>query len=238
MRYGLISDIHGNLVALDAVLAEIDTAGVDQVICLGDLAVMGPQPAEVIDRIRSRGVEAILGNTDAWLLPESTLPVEPPTSGPAIDLTAWTAEHLTAEQFDFLRNLPVDIAIANPTGISCVHATPNSLDDITHPSAPLGGGESSRVWFCGHTHIQAMWRTDQHRWINPGSVGLPGIGPDAPGLPRNRGVSWAEIAIVDVGRDRTDVSLRRVPLDMDRVLGAAETARMPHQDWWRSLWTT
>jgi predicted phosphodiesterase len=238
MRYGLISDIHGNLIALDTVMGEIFGAGVDRIICLGDLAVMGPQPAEVIDRIRSLRIISILGNTDAWLVPEINVPVEPPTTQAAIDLTRWTAERLSAEHLDYLRTRLTSISIESLPGMSCIHATPNSLDDITHASAPIRGGESAHLWFCGHTHIQAMWRAEQHIWVNPGSVGLPGIGPDAPVLPRNRNVNWAEFAIVDVDAGRTEVSLRRIPLDLERVLEAAETARMPHQDWWRALWAT
>jgi predicted phosphodiesterase len=64
----LISDIHGNAVALDAVLADLTRRGADEVICLGDVAAGGPQPREVIARLRELDCQAIRGNADGWLL--------------------------------------------------------------------------------------------------------------------------------------------------------------------------
>ena len=68
MRIALISDIHGNLTALEAALAEIDRHKVDRIICLGDVALDGPQPTAVIRRLREQGIPVIKGNTDDWLL--------------------------------------------------------------------------------------------------------------------------------------------------------------------------
>ena len=68
MRVALISDIHGNSVSLEAVLADIERENVDQIICLGDISTLGPKPVEVMDRIRDLGCECILGNHDFFLL--------------------------------------------------------------------------------------------------------------------------------------------------------------------------
>ncbi len=68
MRIGLISDIHGNLLALEVVLQELAQEQVDQIICLGDVGALGPQPRQVIERLRYLHCPVILGNTDAWLL--------------------------------------------------------------------------------------------------------------------------------------------------------------------------
>lgn len=65
MRIGLIADIHGNLLALEAVLSALGRDGVDDLICLGDVASLGPQPAEVIARLRALGCPVLMGNTDA-----------------------------------------------------------------------------------------------------------------------------------------------------------------------------
>ena len=67
MHLALIADIHGNLPALDAVLAELDREGVDRIVCLGDISI-GPQPVEALERIRALGCPVILGNWDAWLV--------------------------------------------------------------------------------------------------------------------------------------------------------------------------
>jgi predicted phosphodiesterase len=89
---------------------------------------------------------------------------------------------------------------------------------------------------CGHTHIQAMWRVGDQIWINPGSVGLPGIGPGTPGLPRNHNVSWAEFAIIETDHRGMSVDMRRTELDIGAIWAAARATDMPHQDWWLNLW--
>jgi len=240
MRIGLISDIHGNLVALDAVLATLDRAEVDRIICLGDLAVLGPEPAGVIDRIRERGIATVRGNVDDWLTSGETPEAAPPDSTQSIELTTWTLAQLTASQTEFLRRLPLtlDVPIDDDRSLLCFHATPGSIDDITHAGEPARVGEwtGNALMACGHTHIQAMWRVGDQAWLNPGSVGLPRVGPGTPDLPRNRDVSWAEFALVEINRYETSVDLRRLELDIGAVRAAAQATDMPHQDWWLNLW--
>jgi putative phosphoesterase len=242
MRIGLIADIHGNLVALDLILAELDRASVEQILCLGDLAVLGPQPGEVIDQIRERGIRTVCGNTDAWLVPDHPIPVVPPDSRESMDLTAWTASRLGPEQIEYLRNLPVtmSVPIDESRSLLCFHATPSSLDDITHCAKPVGVGEqgSDRLMCCGHTHIQAAWRVDQQLWINPGSVGLPGVGPGDPGLPQNRNVTWVEYGVLDIDDRQTALKLHRLELDVESMWQAVRESDMPHQAWWRMCWST
>jgi len=67
-KIAILADIHGNLPALDAVLAQIDAEGIERVVCLGDVATLGPQPREVIARVRALGCPVVMGNTDAILL--------------------------------------------------------------------------------------------------------------------------------------------------------------------------
>ena len=93
MRTGLIADIHGNLTALESVLTHLEHERIDQIVCLGDVAVLGPQPGAVIARLRDLDCPCVLGNTDAWLIPDPPLAAEPATTVPVADLTRWTAEH-------------------------------------------------------------------------------------------------------------------------------------------------
>ena len=102
MRVGLIADIHGNLLALDAVLADLGRAGVDRLVCLGDVAALGPQPAEVVARLRELGCPSVLGNVDAWLLDRSTLDADA-TASTMADLTRWAASQLGGEDWAYLR---------------------------------------------------------------------------------------------------------------------------------------
>src|SRR4051812_39023506 len=102
MRIGLIADIHGNLTALDTVLSDISRANVDQLVCLGDLAVLGPNPKGVIARLRAIDCPCVIGNTDAWLLPDPPYPAEPATTTPVADLTRWCADQLSTSEISYL----------------------------------------------------------------------------------------------------------------------------------------
>src|SRR5258708_5784923 len=103
MRVALISDIHGNEIALAAVLAEIDHEAVDVAYCLGDIATLGPRPRETLDMIRSRGLRCVMGNHDEFLLlPDlistySTVPIV----AEAVD---WCRTELSTADLDFLRH--------------------------------------------------------------------------------------------------------------------------------------
>src|SRR6516165_1100598 len=100
MRMALLSDSHGNLVALETVLQELAQEPIDQIVWLGDGAALGPQPHEALDRLRRLDSPVVLGNTDAWLL----LPAGAKTSDSEIlrASTAWCAEQLTPEDRSYL----------------------------------------------------------------------------------------------------------------------------------------
>jgi len=98
-----------------------------------------------------------------------------------------------------------------------------------------GSGDHARR-LCTTNRGQAMWRAGDQIWLNPGSVGLPAVGPGTAELPRNRDVSWAEFALVEINRYETSVDLRRLELDIGAVRAAAQATDMPHQDWWLNLW--
>jgi predicted phosphodiesterase len=97
-RTALIGDIHGNFVALDAVLSDSERRGVDGVVCLGDLAAGGPQPREAIERLRDLGFAAVRGNTDEWLLGD--VPGDPETDDDRRlqETVAWGRAQLTELQ--------------------------------------------------------------------------------------------------------------------------------------------
>ncbi len=105
MRIGLISDIHGNLFALEAVLAELDREKLDDLICLGDVAALGPEPGAVLARLRALRCPVVMGNTDAWLL-------SPPTTvADEIDrvLTPWCIAQFSDADLAYIRAFPPTI---------------------------------------------------------------------------------------------------------------------------------
>lgn len=244
MRIGLIADIHGNLVALDAVLAELERARVDAIVCLGDGAALGPQPRQVMDRLRELNCRCVMSNTDAWLLPDPPMPAMPATTAPVRDVTGWCASHLSNADLTLLRAFPatIDLSLDGGRRLRCCHGSPRSVDDVvaaTTPAAELDAmqiREHSAIYAGGHTHVQLLRRHGDALVINPGSIGLPGVGPGGPDLPVNQQVSWAEFAVLSVGGEHTSVDLRRTAIDVERALAVAAASGMPHVAWWASKW--
>ena len=107
MRHALLSDVHGNLEALDAVLADLATRGVDDVACLGDFVGYGASPAECIARLRGRVAVALLGNHDEGVLRPETLVAFNPL---AAEAARWTRDVLPAEPLAWLASLPAALA--------------------------------------------------------------------------------------------------------------------------------
>ena len=177
----LISDIHGNGVALDTVLADLARRGVDQIVCLGDLAAGGPQPHEVIARVRELGCPVVRGNADRWLL--EGLPrgrsLETRRLG---EVVAWARARLAPDDLDYLAALPQTLSVgaADGPGLFCFHGSPRAdVDSLlaTTPAAELDQlmAEASQETLnaAGHTHLQLLRRHRDRLLINPGSVGLP-----------------------------------------------------------------
>src|SRR5437763_11626022 len=111
-KIAILSDIHGNLPALEAALAEIAAEGIERVVCLGDVATLGPQPHEVMARLRALRCPVVMGNTDAVLLP---LPgdVSPPEDvWRDEDAEAWCAAQLTADDRAYLRTFAPTITLS------------------------------------------------------------------------------------------------------------------------------
>lgn len=238
MKIGLIADIHGNLLALDAVLTDLAADRVEHLVCLGDIALLGPRPSEVIARLRSLGCPSVLGNVDAWVL-DATL-VEQSNSA----LSAWNVAQLSDADRAYLGACPMtlEIPLAAGTTLLACHGSPRSYYEViaagTPPADLLAMIADPRPAFVagGHTHRQLLRRDGETMFVNPGSVGLPGVGPDHPLLERNRQISWAEYAVIDAHNDRFSVDLRRIPLDLDRMFADARASGMPALDWWLGLW--
>lgn len=242
MRFALLADIHGNLVALETVLQEIAREAVDQTICLGDVAALGPQPHEVVDRLRHLHCPVILGNTDAWL-------VAPPGAKTADaetlrTITSWCAEQLTPEDRSYLHTFSplLELPLDEGRTVLCYHGSPRSFDDVIAATTPdavvkqMLAGFAATVMVGGHTHIQMIRRYEDAYLVNVGSVGLPGVNAGSSELPSNRHVHWAEYGVLSIESARLSIDLRRTPLDMSAVLKAGASSGMPHIEWWMQKW--
>jgi predicted phosphodiesterase len=243
MRIGLIADIHGNWVALEMVLAELTRERVDQIVCLGDVAVLGPEPAAVMARLRELGCPVVMGNTDAWLLDGSPAGDDPDSRRMAA-LTIWCRDRLGVADLAAVRSFQptVTVALDAARQLLCCHGSPRSFDDViaaTTPDAEVAdmlAGHSAAILAGGHTHVQLLRRQGELQIVNAGSVGLPGVGPGGPRLSVNRQVRWAEYAVLEVGWAQQRIELRRVPLDVATMREALRRSGMPEAEWWLGKW--
>ena len=206
-RVAVLADIHGNLPALEAVLADVDAIGVDLIVLDGDVAA-GPFPAEALDLLAALGERAlwVRGNSDRWLV-EAFDGVFQPTGGLA-DAVQWASTCLTRAHRDRLAGLPltasVNIAGLGPVGLC--HATARSDDEmflvdssVEHFRGAFAGlGEQTLV--VGHSHMPFDRLFDRRRLVNAGSVGMP-YG--------HIGASWALLG--------PDVVLRRTMYDVENA---------------------
>lgn len=241
MRIAVISDIHGNLVALDAVLADIDRSRPDALVCLGDVVESGPQPREVLARLRAIGSVNLMGNTDERVL--SPQPYEPPNEHArrSAEIEAWCVGLLGAEDRALMRSFQATatLALDHSTRLLCFHGSPRSNTEViraTTPEAelePMLADAAAQVLIGGHTHTQMLRRHRTALIVNAGSVGLPF--ELIPGGVRRP--PWAEYAMIEARDGGLRVDLRRVPIDLTALARAARASSMPHTEWWLELWS-
>jgi putative phosphoesterase len=181
-RLAVFADIHGNLPALEAVLADVARFRVDEVVVLGDLADRGPQPLEVIRLMQEIGGLAIRGNTDSRLVQYDS--GNAPSSWNVRRQFAalrWTYEQLDREALDYMAALPEQRAARFPgaDSIRLVHGTPYDPERGIFPLQNQLTLEKALayvqepVMLCAHTHLQWTWEVDNRLACNPGSVGQP-----------------------------------------------------------------
>ncbi len=238
MRLGLISDIHGNLLALDAVLAELEREAPDRLICLGDV-VAGPRANEAVARIRELGCPVIIGNWDAWSIdgmPEPSNRIEERL----YDLGSFWAERLGDDDRDFIRTFVPTIELdLDGTKLLCFHGSPRSYDDWVAATTPdeevaeMLDGVAAPVLVGGHTHLQMVRRYAGSLLVNPGSVGQP-FALWAPGEVRI--APRAEYAILTAEGGRFAVDLRRTTYDVGAHVRRGLESGMPHAEWWAAAW--
>lgn len=236
----VFGDVHGNLVALDAVLNDIERQGADQLVCLGDVAGSGPQPAKVLDRLRALACPVAMGNVDAWLLEPTPLESESAFHKRVWELDSWCLAQLGPEHLDFVRTFEKTVTLTSGSvSVLCCHGSPRSYHD---PIAATTPDETVAAWLenagaavvlTGHTHQTMVRRFQETLLVNPGSVGLP-YERMTDGTVRNP--PWAEYALVTVQKEAVNVCLKRVPIERERVIEAIVSSGMPHADLWAQGW--
>jgi predicted phosphodiesterase len=243
MRIALISDTHGNFIALSAVLADIESQQVDQIIFLGDAATIGSQPNETLDALKHLDCVCIMGNHDAAVL-DPKRAAELQIASQLHSSLNWCIERMNADDFKFLRSFRPTHELPLNANVSmlCFHGSPLSNTDLilatTAPEVIDGffTGQTSAIWTGGHSHIQMLRRHGDKLIINPGSVGNAFHHAYAPGLVPQL-LPWAEYAIVSTDGEVVSVDLRRVPFDTQKVLRHIEESSLPSKAWWLNQYT-
>ena len=235
MRFGVISDIHGNLPAFEAVCEAMPP--VDRLICAGDVVGYNPWPAACVDRVRELGAVTVRGNHDRAVAFDG---------GRGFNAMARAGvrharEELGAAEMEWLRSLPTEQFVADGR-IHMVHGHPDDPDRYTYPrefSASMLQ-DDVEVVIVGHTHVQGTRRVDGGVVLNPGSVGQPRDGDpraayavvelgadDEGGGADDKGSDADDVN--DVGSGAPTVETHRVEYDIDRVIEAVAEAGLPER---------
>jgi predicted phosphodiesterase len=240
MRYLIVSDIHANITALDTALAAVKGKW-DKAVCLGDVVGYGPDPNEVIDRIRELDAITIRGNHDKA---GSGLADAEDFNPVARNAALWTRDRLRPELREYLEKLPTGPATVD--GFTIVHGAFRDEDEyVFAPAQALDGliDAATPVTFFGHTHLQGGFtlrneddkvgvlhfkpagenkftlltiEPDTTYLLNPGSIGQP-----------RDGDTRAAFAIADVDNDNKVVEFWRVPYDIEAVQKRMAAAGLP-----------
>ena len=231
----IISDIHGNRIALNAALADIKRQSTDRIVCLGDTVQGGPQPVETLEKLREIGFPVVMGNADDWLLKGESETVEP-TSDEQREVRRWTLSKLTPGDVEFLRSYrpTVEVELGGTDLLLCFHGSPKSYDDILLPDTPqekwdeLLGMYASSIMAGGHTHTQQIRRVRSGLFLNPGSIGVVYDYH----LPKERFHTepWAEYAILSFEGRQSAVEFRRAYYDLDDFIESVRASGRPYAE--------
>lgn len=213
MRIAIVSDIHGNLVGLDACLADLQTqGGADVIVAAGDLCVDGPKPKKVLQRLQEIGAQCLRGNTDRYVFAsgEGDLPALDDAERKQL---RWTRAEIGEKWVDWLAQLPFALRFGEPENeLLVVHANPSSDDEHVWPDADdatlarLVGDESAAVIAFGHLHLPYARTWRGKLLVNVASAGLPKDGDPRAGY-----------AIFTQCSGGWEVKHRRVAFDVKKV---------------------
>jgi predicted phosphodiesterase len=223
MRVAVISDIHGNQVALEAVLADLSQQpAVDQMVIAGDLCLNGPCPRQVLAIVQQLGCPVIQGNVDAEVVNDV-----PHKGEKKRTMVAWTREQIGPMGIDYLASLPFSHSLTNSTGgdLLVVHANPLNLEDAIFPNAPdsalehfLGGLDSTvGALAFGHLHIAYTRRWRHLLLADVASCGLP----------RDEDVR-AAYGILTWQDSAWEAEIRRVTYDVKAVVKQLKMSGIPN----------
>ena len=226
-RVAVITDVHANLPALEAVLDAIERLDADAVFCGGDLVGYGPHPNEVCRLIEERGIPTIYGNYDYAIgrdLEDCGCAYRDQRDRELGQLSvAWTLEHTDGRSKDFMRRLPFDLRLdVGGRRVRLVHGSPRKVNEYLFADKPartferIAAGADCDVLVFGHTHRPWVAEYGGVLFVNCGSVGKPKDGDPRPSF-----------AVVDMAGDDFTATIERVEYDAEGVARQVVEAGLP-----------
>ena len=226
-RVAVITDIHGNLAALQAVLEWIDDEGIERIYCGGDLVGYGAYPNEVCALIEERGIPAIYGNYDFAIARDmddcGCAYVNEHDRELGQQSVAWTLEHTDQPSKTFMRGLPFDLHFdVGGLPVHLVHGSPRKVNEYLFEEKPaslyerLAAAEQDRALVFGHTHKPWVREYGGVLFVNCGSVGKP-----------KDGDARAGFAVLKENDDELDVTIQRVEYDTEAAARDVAAAGLP-----------
>jgi len=228
MKIAFISDIHGNAVALEAVLQDIKKKEIDKVYVLGDICYRGPEPEKSLSLVRHLHTKVIKGNADEWVVRGVN---EGEVAAQALEMMNkerdWTFERLQSGDIDYLNTLPHSLAIEeNAVKIHAFHATPSSLFDIVSPEAKeedikdkLMSKVDSHIYVYGHIHKPYIRYINGRVVMNIGSTGLP-----------FDGLTKASYGLLKINESGISTSIELVDYDVEKVIKQYQDSGYPNAE--------
>jgi len=228
-RTAVITDIHGNLAALEAVLEWIDNEGIERVYCGGDLVGYGAYPNEVCALIEERGIPTIYGNYDYAIARDlddcGCAYINEHDRELGQQSVAWTLEYTDQRAKGFMRELPFDLRFdVGQVAVHLVHGSPRKVNEYLFEDKPaslyerLAGAEEAQTLVFGHTHKPWVHEYGGVLFVNCGSVGKP-----------KDGDARAGFAILEPAGDRLDVTIQRVEYDAEQAARDVAAAGLPSE---------
>lgn len=225
----VITDIHGNLPALEAALVRIEGLEIERIYCGGDLVGYGPRPNEVCALIAERDIPTIYGNYDYAISRDhedcGCAYITPHDRELGQQSVEWTLEHTDDRSKHFMRNLPFDLHFkVGATAVHLVHGSPRKVNEYLFEDKPaslyerLAKAETDEVLVFGHTHKPWVHDFGGVRFVNCGSVGKPKDGD-----PRGA------FAILSPTQEGVDVTIKRVSYDADAVATEVREVGLPEE---------
>jgi putative phosphoesterase len=232
MKLAFISDIHGNRIALEAVLKDVKEKGVDQIIILGDLCFRGPEPKKSLDIVRELNAQVIKGNADEWVVRGIRLGEVPDAALEIMQREReWTLSQLNQEDVAYLNNLPTEVYVNYCNyKIHAFHATPTSLFPIVSPEDSDEHiiekiiKKEADLYIYGHIHRSYIRYVRGKCVINTGSVGMP-----------FDGIPQAAYALVELNKESIKTGLIRVKYNVEKSIQLLEQNDYPNKEFLKSV---